>query len=218
LVGWALSRVTADEGGLRFDGPFRLWRRYRAFSEISRLDVSAGQVRAFGEKGELLESWGLANYATLATVYAMLSDRVDQHRSRSENSDDMFARGGRGLRQWLNVIADTVRRSEASGAYRTAGIDLDRAATVVADPNASIEARAGAAHALLSSRERRYRVAAANALGEDSPPLVVAAAALAEGGKEWEARAKRVLAYLPKSDRHDWREMSAANGRARATQ
>lgn len=210
---WALPTATLDEGGVRITGPMRLWRRYLPFSEIEAVElVEASRLVLTGATGGPSFSWRAASVSSASALYAEIGQRLDTRRAWSESG---FERNGLGLDDWQATLA--TRFSAAGSAYR-AHFELESTLSLLGDIDAPIDARAGAAFVLLSSRDPRAVRAALGALGPSSPPLVVALASLAAGDPKLRDRAESLLGFLPWRDRAEWTASCTPPRRARAPQ
>jgi hypothetical protein len=201
LARW-LSRTTAlDEGGLRIDWLGGLFRRYVPYSSIARVFVAERiRIVAEGHDGRQLDAWSLPDERVRAQFYGELADRVEAARSSDRSG---LGREGRSLTQWVSDLRS--RFTPRASAYRAGRRELREARDLIADVCAPLDARAGAAFALLASRDPEAAERVERSIHAQAPPLVIALAALAADGAEYVAEARRVLRYLDAADRAGWR-------------
>lgn len=168
----AQHRLVLDEAGVRHS--LGNEHRYFPFEHIADVEL----------RTRLLRDPVLVLLDTKSEEHVVFAgpDALEIHKALAEHArtrlraPEHWPRHERPLEVWLESV-------RASNGYRTSGDLVAKALEVLADARASVEDRAGAAHVLVRFAEGDDLVAAAKLfLTRAFPPLVVAAAVLADGG------------------------------------
>jgi hypothetical protein len=199
------SEVSTDEGGVR-------WRRGGRSGYVPYAKMRDAQLASnlFGGRVlVLLTDDGIVRLALHDTrpsdLFGLILDRIAKKRTAAAPSAEVsgLARGDRDLATWLAAVRIATTRTSANEAYRTHAVDFDALERTLSDEAAAPDLRAAAAHALLGGddEERARRVGVT--IGVGAPPIVVAAAALAAGGR-WRVEdgvIEEALGFLDEEDR-----------------
>jgi hypothetical protein len=195
--------VTLDEGGLRrSEGDTRDAHDYLAYDGIVDVELRTRMLRS---PAVLALVHGGAERIVFVgpealEIHRALVEHLASRRARSPTrAPEAWRRMGRPLPAWLAAL-------EARGdvGYREDGGGLALARAVLDDADADIEVRAAAAHLLVRFADDDDLAAAAKVLiARALPPLVIAAAWLAEGGPTivTGARVADALRFLAPEDR-----------------
>jgi hypothetical protein len=164
------AEALVDEGGVRWERgrkrgyvPFSRLRDATAMGDLLVLDTLDGKIELRVGRG------------TDFDLVTAISDGVKkQVRLDDETAEDkaLLARGGREMGEWLGAV----REATKPGPYRG---DLAKLEAIATDERRDPEMRAGAVHALLARRDDAVTARIAARIGPSSPPIVLAAAAMA---------------------------------------
>lgn len=169
-------RLVLDEGGVRHT--LGSERRYFDFQEIADVEL---RTRLLRDPILVLVDTEEEQHVVFAgpdalEIHKVLTEHAILAAAAQRSPPQHWPRHGRPLEEWLESVS-------ASDTYRTSGDVARRALGVLADVNAAVEDRAAAAHLLVRFAEGEDLVAAAKLFASHAlPPLVVAAAQLADGG------------------------------------
>ncbi len=190
--------VFADEGGLRCvieDTP-----RYVPFARIADASLTTPVIGRSTLWLTTVEGEGIEvtvpGHVDAESIVGVVLDR-----SRTARATAASALARRGdLAMWIAGVAASNVAHRDGAAYRAQSVDTELLAQTLADISDANEARAAAAHALMSVG---LRDAVAQHVGESSPPLVIAAVRLARGGEAIvsDELLERVLPFLELRDR-----------------
>jgi hypothetical protein len=194
--------LAIDEAGLmttRFGG---LLRRYVPYPQIERLEIEGQELVARDQRGKVLCRHFELETARLVEAFSSVDAAMAQH----DASATGFERDGRGLHEWLASIDARIAAASA-GPYRGQPLDWEQVLGVFRSPSRSAEARAGAAWALLGSRDPMHHAVVVGAIGPELPPLVLALCALRTSQPTAMLLTKQRRAFLTRSDRRALRRL-----------
>jgi hypothetical protein len=190
--------VFADEGGLRCvveDTP-----RYVPFARIADASLTTPVIGRSTlwlttAEGDGLEVT-LPAHVDTDSIVGLILDRSTAARATAASA---LARRG-DLAMWIASVAASNVAHRDGTAYRAQSVDTELLEQTLADVSDANEARAAAAHALMSVGRSDT---VARLVGATSPPLVVAAVRLARGGEAIvsDALLEHVLPFLELRDR-----------------
>ncbi len=173
------------------------------YSEIDSLEIQGQEVVAKNARGRVI-----CRHFELETSRLMETfSEIDAGVARYDSSPTGFERNGARLEDWLAGIDARITAASA-GPYRGQPWDWDHALATFRNPARPPEARAGAAWALLGSRDPMHRDAVLAAIDPSLPPLVLALCALRSSHGAAALLARERLAVLSRNDRKAWRRLA----------
>ena len=188
--------VVVDDGGLRIALRSGENATYVPFGAIGSLRLRGSTLR--------LETADGARAFVLREGHPRELGRAIESGLAARRAHDLpgalaiaLARGGRPLEAWLASA-----RGATSEGYRGGAVAPDALAALAGDRSADHELRAAAAHAVVAAGGPPAR-ALLDQLDGRTPPLVVAAAAIATRAGTWVAPLEAALPYLAGADRAD---------------
>lgn len=179
-------RVAFDDGGMRLERgasgvghlPYELVRDVSLEEIGGLLERKRLALVVEGIDGEVLRL-GIEDTSPLDVQRVALLELETRRRAPAVDLPTPLVRGAAPLATWLATL-----RVGTASSYRDAALAPETLATILATPAAGLEARAGAAHALLDGAEGAVLVGAlVTFLLHALPPFVVLAAAATRGGR-----------------------------------
>lgn len=187
------ATIALDEGGLRVT--YRDHAEYVPLATLRGSRVRLGRLELETERG-VRAIWLLDGHRP--ELDAEVEDAIDRARRGPSlpQAGALLARGGQPLDAWLARV-----REATSGSYRGATLGMEEIEALLAHPLVDVEARAAAAHAVVALGEPSSRARVLQELGPGTPPLVVAAVAMAAGPDAYVAPLEDAKLFLSAADR-----------------
>jgi len=194
------SKVVLDEGGLRCS--YEGIDEYVPYADIDRVQ-SGGTRLGLGGRHLVIEA-GDHRRTLRATIGASSAEEMIAEIYRrcfaARATRERMAEERGDLATWMASVVASRTIDRSGGFYRSCFVDVETLERTLADTTDVIQARAAAAHALLA---RGHTKSVKPFVTRFSPPLVIVATRLGEGGAALvnDALIADVLPYLDVRDR-----------------